>query len=58
MSAEACRCGRLKGLSMEALAKKGTGCQTRYVCPRLDQARRTHPKFNEWQGRHRAGVIA
>lgn len=51
-----CQCGRLKGLSIEKLFEKGTGCQSRYVCPRLDRVRREHPKFNEHLNRHNKGT--
>lgn len=50
-----CRCGRLKGLTIEALMKKQS-CTDRYVCPRLDKARRTHSKFNEYLNRHGKGT--
>lgn len=51
-----CRCGRLSGLTIEKLMAKGTGCQDRYVCPRLDRVRRTHPKLNEYLNRQKKGV--
>jgi len=50
-----CRCGRLSGLTIEKLMSK-RGCQDRYVCPRLDKARRTHPKYNEYLNRHQKGT--
>lgn len=55
MSKDTCRCGRLKGLSIEKLMEM-SGCQGRYVCPRLDAARRQHPKLNEYLNRHVKGM--
>ena len=51
MSEQECGCGRLKGLTIQQLMAKES-CIDRYVCPRLDKARRTHPKFNEYLNRH------
>lgn len=52
-----CKC-QLKHASMEDLAKLGIGylgCTDggRYVCPKLDTRRRTHPKRQEWYSRGR-----
>ncbi len=52
-----CRCGRLAGLTIEKLMAKGIGCTApNYVCPRLDAARRNHPKFSEYLNRHRVAA--
>lgn len=50
-----CRCGRLAGLTIEKLMKK-KGCQDRFVCPRLDAARRRHPNLREYLNRHGNGT--
>lgn len=55
MTEHECNCGRLAGLTIEKLMAK-TSCTDRFVCPRLDKARRTHPKFNEYLNRHTVKV--
>lgn len=55
MLEHACRCGRLQGLTIESLMKKQS-CTDRFICPRLDAARRTHSKFNEYLNRHKEGA--
>jgi hypothetical protein len=57
MTDHECRCGRLAGLTIEKLMAKPS-CTDRFVCPRLDKARRTHPKFNEYLNRHSAAKEA
>ncbi len=52
-----CSCGRLEGLTIKTLMEK-TSCTDRFVCPRLDKARRTHPKFNEYLNRHNVAEAA
>ena len=53
-----CRCGRLEGLTIEKLFSKGVGCTAPnfLVCPRLDAARRNHPKFGEYLNRHQVAA--
>lgn len=57
MTEHECRCGRLEGLTIKTLMEKQS-CTDRFVCPRLDKARRTHPKFNEYLNRHMVTNVA